>query len=94
MEKSNRYTEEFKVKIIKFPEQNGNQAVEREFYLNEAQISYWRKQKGICKAKCSVKEYSVVPKLQHFLSMKKTTSILRRNIEQWQHTISHEMLQS
>jgi hypothetical protein len=71
MGRYNSYIVEFKIKIIKFAEQNGNHAVEREFADNEVHIHYWCKQnEGLCKAKCSVTS-SRGPKPVNFLSLKK-----------------------
>jgi hypothetical protein len=60
MRKYDSYTAELRVKVIKFTEQNRNRAVEREFFVNEAHVIYWRKQKeALCKAKCSVRAFQV-----------------------------------
>jgi hypothetical protein len=58
MWKYTSYTAEFKVKVINFAEQTGNLAAEREFFVNEAHIRYWCKQKeALCKEKCSVRAF-------------------------------------
>jgi hypothetical protein len=36
------------VELIKFAEQNGNRAAEREFFVNDTHILYWLKQKKGC----------------------------------------------
>jgi ribosomal protein L28 len=58
MGKYDRFTAEFKVKVVKFAEQNGNPSARREFFVNEAHIRYWHKQKErLCKVKCSVRAF-------------------------------------
>jgi hypothetical protein len=55
------------VKVINFVEQNGNRAANREFFIDEAHIHYWRKQKeALYKAKCNG-----VPKPENFLNLKR-----------------------
>jgi hypothetical protein len=40
---------------MKFAEQNRNHTMERELYINEAHVRYWRKQKeALCKVNSSV----------------------------------------
>jgi hypothetical protein len=46
--KYSSYTAQFKVELIKFAEQNGNRAAEREFFVNDTHILYWLKQKKGC----------------------------------------------
>jgi transposase-like protein len=80
MRKYNSYTVEFKIKIIKFAEQNGNCAVEREFAVNEVHIHYWCKQnEGLCKAKCSVTSFQG-PKTSKFLELEEELNTSRKHI--------------
>jgi hypothetical protein len=53
----NSFTAETKGKVIKFAEQNGIHAAEREFSVNKAYIRCWHKQEVLCKAKCSVRAF-------------------------------------
>jgi hypothetical protein len=43
--KNNSYTALYKLKVIRFAEQFGNRAAEREFGILESNVRYWRKQK-------------------------------------------------
>jgi hypothetical protein len=43
--KNNSYTASYKSKVIRFAEQFGNRAAEREFGIMESSVRYWRKQK-------------------------------------------------
>jgi hypothetical protein len=43
--KNNSYTASHKLKVIRFAEQFGNRAAQREFGILESNVRYWRKQK-------------------------------------------------
>jgi hypothetical protein len=70
MGKYNRFTAEFRVKVIKFAEQNGNSAVEREFFINETHICYVVSKKKSYAKRNAVLEHSEAPKAQNFLNLK------------------------
>ena len=41
------YTAAFKLEVIKYAEENGNRAADREFGVNEKNVRRWRQQKDI-----------------------------------------------
>jgi hypothetical protein len=47
--KNNSYTASYKLKVIRFTEQFGNRAAQREFGILECNVRYWRKQKELLK---------------------------------------------
>jgi len=92
MGKYNSYTAEFKVKEIKFTEQNGNCAAKMEFSVNKAHIHYWHKQKLLCKGKQSVRTvrgHKTQKCLQHVEKLFQYFKEKRNN----GNAVFHEMLQ-
>jgi hypothetical protein len=47
--KNNSYTASYKLKVIRFAEQFGNCAAQREFGILESNVHYWRRQKELLK---------------------------------------------
>jgi hypothetical protein len=93
MGKYNSYTAEFKVKVMKFAEQNGNRAAERKFSVNEAHIRYWRKQKeALCKAKCCVRAFRG-PKTGKFPTLEEKLLKYFQETRSNGNAVSHKMLQ-
>jgi hypothetical protein len=93
MGKYNSYTAEFKVKVIKFTEQNGNRTAQREFFVNEAHIRYWCKQKeSLCEAKGSVRTFQG-PKIRKFPELEDKLFKYFEETRNNGNAVPHEMLQ-
>jgi hypothetical protein len=59
---NNSYTALYKLKVIRFLEQFGNCAAQREFGILESNVRYWRKQKELLKNAKSVSRAFRSPK--------------------------------
>jgi hypothetical protein len=87
------YTAEFKVKIMKFTEQNRNCPAERGFSITEAHIHYWRKQKEeLCIVKCSARAFWGL-KNRKILEFEEKLFKYFKETQNSGNTVSHEMPQ-